>query len=372
MAKPSKGPKDKRNRVLINGIWYWRFSFKGKQFLGRTKNEAWAKREAYRLSNRLTYDKSFNELVDWYIDNIYMKDKTLRESTKTLHLNSFYNVFNGNNLLKERINNINGVDLQAVLSSSDTAGTTQRHCRSFLRRFYKYAVSNGLVSNDATQTLIVEDAEHRQSDQTIETFSSEELKRFLECTPKEHRLRLLIILAIYTGARIGELLALTYEDIENDVIRINKSLHEIQPIKGQKTQKTRLVVGETKTRTSIRTIPIEHQIVKDAITIHKKWHLEEMMKNGYRTNNVFTTQTGELCYISSIRTAFKRLCKQVNVKPRKFHTFRNTFGSFLASNGVPITQVSKLMGHDSIAVTAKYYVNVADAEKREALKKMIL
>ena len=367
----TREPKNKRNRVLINGIWYWRFTYDGKQFLGHTRDEAIAKRDAYKNSNQLSRDKSIGELIEWWIESIYLKDSSIRDSTKTLHANSYYSIFGGCKLLNERIDAITGTDLQKVFSAASVGGTTQRHCRSFLRRFYKYALANGLASVDATQTLIVPEAKHKRQSQQIEVFSEEELKRFVECTPESHRLRLLIILAIRTGCRIGELLALSYSDLENGTITINKSLKEIEPIRG-KGEKTRVEIQQTKTASSVRTLPLDDAFVQKAIAFHKNWHQKEMVRNGFRTDYVFTTETGSLYYISSVRTAFSRLCDDIGIEHGHFHTFRDTFGTRLAERGVPIEIICKLLGHDSISTTAKYYVNVSNNSMREAMEKIAL
>ena len=368
----SREPKNKKNRVLINGIWYWRFNFDGKQFTGRSREEAQSKLDNYKANKRLlSRDKTFGELVDWWTDSIYLKDTSIRDSTKSLHVNSYRAIFDGCEVLNEKIENIVGADLQAVFSASPVGGTTQRHARSFLRRFYKYALANALANTDATQTLIVSEPKRKRQNQQIEVFSEDELKRFIDCTPESHRLRLLIILAIFTGGRIGELLALQYADIENGTITINKSLKEISPIRGT-DEKTRVEIQQTKTASSVRTLPLDDAFVQKAIAIHKNWHRQEMLKNGYRTNNVFTTQNGELYYISSVRTAFARLCKDIGIENAHFHKFRDTFGSRLAEKGVPIEIIGKLLGHDSISVTAKYYVNVPHDSMREAMAKIAL
>lgn len=366
----NREPKNKRNRVLINGIWYWRFTYDGKQFLGHTRDEAIAKRDAYKNSNQLSRDKSIGELIEWWIESIYLKDSSIRDSTKTLHVNAYYSIFDGCKILKERVDNVSGTDLQAVFSSSFIGGTTQRHCRSFLRRFYKYALANGLVSTDATQTLIVPEAKHKRQNQQIEVFTEEELKRFIECTPQNHRLKLLIVLAIKTGARIGELLALEYSDIEKGIITINKSLKEIEPIHG-KGEKTRLEVQQTKTASSVRTLPLDESVQKE-IAVHKNWHQKEMLKNGYRSTHVFTSDTGNLLFPSTVRTAFKRLCKEIGIEHGHLHTFRDSFASRLAERGVPIEVVSKMLGHDSVSVTSKYYINVSQDSMREAMEKIAL
>ena len=384
----SKEPKSKKNRVLINGIWYWRFTrvvgkkqnARGewvnvsKAFLGRTKEEALAKIDTYLASNELTRDKSIGELIDWWTQNIYLQDDSIAERTRTLHINSYHNIFDGSVLLGETIEAVSGTDLQAVFSASDKGATSQRHARSFLRRFYKYLMAQNLVTNDATQALIIPKPKKKKEDQSIDIFSDEDLRTFLDKTPENHRLRLLIVLAIYSGARIGELLALTYEDIENHQMRVNKSLKEISPPRiGNKETKTIQKIDKPKTNASVRTIPLEpSDYIDKEIKRHKAWHQREMLQHAYRTNQVFTTSNGNLYYMSSLRTHFERLCASIGIEPKGFHTFRRTFGTRLARSGESITTLSRLMGHDSVTTTAKYYVNIDDEAKRSAVKKLAL
>lgn len=344
-----------------------------RQFYGKSKTEAEQKYQAYISSNSLARDKSLGELIDWWMDNIYVHDESLRDTTKTLHINGYHRIFDNADVLSERINRTTGADLQAVFSASSAGATTQRHVKSFLSRFYSYMMAQSVCTGDATLALVLPKPKAKKQDQDIEIFTDDELRIFLDSTPADHRLRLLIVLGIYTGARIGELLALTYSDIENGEIRINKQLLEIEPLATEKDRKTRTEISAAKTATSVRTLPLEPaDFISKEIEAHRKWHTAEMLRNGYRTDQVFTTSSGALYFKSTIRTAFKRLCIQVGVKPRGFHVFRHTFGTRLAAAGEPIATVSRLLGHDSINVTAKYYVGIDSDSKRNALKSLAL
>lgn len=379
--------KNKDHRVTINGIEYWKLQRKigmkrnkrgqwipdHKIFYGKTKREALQKYENFmkKRSGSLNADTCFGEFVDWYEKNIYMNDSSITDGTKTLHLNSFHNIFDAEGILGRPLGEITGADLQAVLSASSKAPSTKRQCKSFLSRFFKYTEAQHITA-DITRALVLPKVEHKKSGQEVELFTDEELRTFIDSTPSEHRLRLLVVLAIFTGARISELTALTYDDLKDGQMRINKALKEIDPIKGS-GEKARAEVTETKTQSSIRTIPLEPiDLIQREIDNHRRWHQAEMMKYGYRTNYVFTTASGNLYFKSSIRTAFKRLCKALDIEPRGFHTFRHTFGTRLAKSGEPISTVSKLMGHDSISVTSKYYIGIDEAQKRDAVKRLAI
>ena len=337
-------------------------------FYGKSKKEALAKYEDYIKTSSLDAKKPLGQLMEWYIDNV-LSVSDLSGNTKTLYINSYKTVFAGSPIAGQPLKDITGADLQAVITGSSAAAATIKQAVKLLRRFYRYAAAQNIAA-DITADLVLPAVTHKKQDQTIETFTDEELKKFLTGTPKEHRLRLLIVLAINTGARIGELLALTYSDIDDTQIRINKALQEVAPVRGSE-EKTRLIVGDTKTPSSVRSIPINEEVAA-AVEDHKRWHYAEMEKNGYKTDYVFTTSTGQLYYKSSVRTHYARLCKLVGVPVKGFHTFRHTFGTRLAAAGVPIQTVSKLMGHDNVLTTAKYYINVEDQAKRDAINTLKL
>lgn len=335
-----------------------------KQFYGSSQKEAVEKYEQYIKSGSLNSSACFGEFVDWYIDTILTPDKSLKDSTKTAYINAYRSVFDGSRLVGRKIEDITGADIQDALAASSVAASTRKQSLKLLRLFYKY-LEGQRISADITRGVVAPAVKQKRKCQDVEVFTDSEINAFMNNTPADHRLRLLVVLAINTGARIAELLALTYDDIKDGKVYINKSLLEIEPVKGS-SEKTRVLVSETKTLSSVRSVPISDAVNEEVIK-HKGWHIREMFRNNYRTNYIFTTSTGQFYYKSTIRKSFRRLCNAVGVQPRGFHTFRHTFGSTLAAAGVPIQTVSKLMGHADISVTAKYYINISDSEKAAAV-----
>ncbi len=350
----------KRNKA---GAWVAEY----KIFYGKNKQEAEKKYRAYMERGRVD-TRCFGELVDLFIDSVLLPDPALKPTTKSRYVNAYRLVFGSSDILGKDIDEITGLDLQRVLSGSSYAASSVRAAYKLVKRFYTYAAAQRLA-DDITPGIVLPAVNSRRQDQRIDTFSAEELQRFRDGIPAGHRLRLLVILGIETGARVAELLALRYEDLAGGSMIINKSLAEIDPIKTPdgSREKTRAEILATKTLHSVRAVPLSEYAQKE-IAAHKKWHTAEMRKNGYKTDFVFTTASGSLYYKSTVRTAFYRLCKRVGVEPRGFHTFRHTFGSRLAAAGVPIQTVSQLMGHSDISVTAAYYINVPEDQKRAAIE----
>lgn len=367
-----------KTNVTINGKEYYQLHRKvgmkknkaGKwvsdyrYFYGKSKKEALAKYEKYMETVSLDAKKPFGELAEWFIDNVFSVNNQLSGNTKTLYINAYKSVFEDSKISGQPLKDVTGADIQAVISDSSVKAATISQAVKLLRRFYKYLSAQNIAA-DITGNLVLPAIRQKKKDQTVETFTDAEIKKFISDTPKDHRLRLLVILAVSTGARIGELLALTYDDITGDQVRINKALQEVAPVRGS-GEKTKLVIGSTKTPSSVRAIPIDANTAA-AVADHATWHKAEMKKNNYTTDYVFTTSSGQLYYKSSVRKHYNRLCKSLGITPKGFHTFRHTFGSRLAANGIPIQTVSKLMGHDNIVTTSKYYINIDDKEKRAAI-----
>ena len=133
--------------------------------------------------------------------------------------------------------------------------------------------------------------------------------------------------------------------------------------------KAKYDINVPKTANSIRKIPL-HKAVLTELRRHKTWHMKEQLKNGYRTNYLFTTDSGNLYDPSNVRTALNRYYKKIGVEEKNIHAYRHTFGTNLCRQGVPIQTASKLLGHDDISTTAKYYVNVSADEKAQAIEKL--
>lgn len=354
------------------------FIEKRRSFYGKSKKEAEQKCEDFKkkmedlrielnksTSERLS-ERQFGESVASYIDNTLMPDSSTKDATKLRYINSYHNIFDGHDLLSKPIKAVCGEDLQSVFTKSTYAPSSKEAALKLLRNYYKYASSQH-IAHDVTQGIVIPKAKTKRQDQSIVVYTKEELNTFIERTPVDHRLRFLIVMAMETGCRIGELLALTYDDISEDGIRINKSVSEVAPIKADGHVRDRVVeIVDTKSIDSVRVMPMT-DLIRNEMVIHKRWQKKEMLRTGHRSNHVFTTKTGELYFPSNLRVALKRLCLRIGVEPKGWHAFRHTYGSRYAAAGVPIEQVSKLMGHSDISVTAKYYLNVTSAQKMNAV-----
>ena len=342
-------------KLNSKGVWVPDY----KQFYGRTKSEAEAKYNAYMdnvnkgLSNKPLH---FGEMMDRFIREVFEKDSRYKASTKKLYVDAYNANVRASNFAGQLLSDIKSIDLQTMYNSLECAPSTVKAIHKLIKHFYEY-LEKETICRDITGSIVLPKVVKRNGnaveDGKIETWTDEELKTILSGS-KGHRLHLFLVLSACTGCRISELLALKYSDIVDNMLMINNQVYDGE-------------IVALKTESSVRSIPLKREVIQE-IQDHKAWHIEEMLKNGYRTDYVFTTKTGKLYERHNVDHACERLYKRLGITHRRHHVYRHTFGTQLAKSGVPIQTVAALLGHADTNVTSKYYINVDTADKTAAIE----
>ena len=200
-------------------------------------------------------------------------------------------------------------------------------------------------------------------------FSREELKRLVKglrtLTKGKYSKRMrkdylnLFFFLYAFGLRIGELLALTWDDVdlETQVIRVNKS---------KKSNKAGQEIGHTKTAKGVRTVPI----LSDAAYNR----LLKMQEESGNSKYLFSTASGNALGYFQVQRVFKKACILSGITGKTLHELRHTFGTNMAraigldGRPVPIAELSRIMGHSKISTTQDFYVH-SDETQNEALLK---
>ncbi len=161
-------------------------------------------------------------------------------------------------------------------------------------------------------------------------WSTHEVDRFLSyAKAHDHYMYELVSIAIHTGMRRGEILALRRDQLDFDrrLITVSRNYDETLKKDFEFTKSKR-----------IRHVPMNDHVYSILLN-RKPWPALE---------RVFEKQYNQLFY------PFKRLCREAKVKVIRFHDLRHTFASLLVMNGVSIESVSKLLGHHDISMTMRY------------------
>lgn len=170
-----------------------------------------------------------------------------------------------------------------------------------------------------------------------------------------------VLISLYTGLRIGEICALTWEDIdlENKIINVRHTVSRISNNANEKVSKTRLIIDEPKTEASKRSIPIPSALLDPITQLYTVSDTKFVVSN---TDSFTSPRTYEY--------RFHKLLSSCGIKSTNYHTLRHTFASRCVEVGVDIKSLSEILGHKDSTITLNTYVHSSMSQKRDQLDKL--
>lgn len=251
----------------------------------------------------------------------------------------------------------------------DLSVRTIRYIHTILKQALEQAVKNQYIDKNIASLTSIPPKKKKE----VRVLSVEEQKHFLEhlCNI---RLRAAFQLALASGVRLGELLALQWSDInfEEGTIHITKSLRRIKTFDKNSSTKTAIIFQEPKTESGKRYIPIPPSILL-SLKEHKKKQNEEKLLLGecYMDNNlVFCTEFGKPLEPRNFTRLFYSITKKSNLEGVNFHALRHTYATRLLEANEHPKVVQELLGHSSITMTLDIYSHVMPDVKKAAAHKI--
>ena len=166
-----------------------------------------------------------------------------------------------------------------------------------------------------------------------------------------------IIISLYTGIRLGELLALTWSDIDvtRGAMTINKTCYEGR----DKTGKYVRITESPKTNSSIREVPVPKQL----LMLMKDWKKESYSK--------YVVSNGEGgVSLRGYQKIFERLLNKIKIPHQGFHALRHTFATRALECGMDVKTLSEILGHKNTNITLNRYVHSLTEHKREMMNRV--
>lgn len=183
-------------------------------------------------------------------------------------------------------------------------------------------------------------------------------------TIKGHRMETLFTLALVTGMRCGELLALRWQDIDltNCALQVKRA---VSYIKGYGR-----VESEPKTEKSRRQIMLPLFVV-DVLIRHKALQDEDRSKTEIWADKdlVFTNAEGDYIGVTTIREAFNRVLNNAGLPHIRFHDLRHSTATILLSRGTHAKVVQEILGHSQISMTLDVYSHVLPSMQEDVTKR---
>lgn len=170
---------------------------------------------------------------------------------------------------------------------------------------------------------------------------------------------LTIMLCLFTGIRIGEACALTWDhfDFIEGTILVDKTMQRIR-VKGSDEKKTEIRITEPKSACSIRKIPIPENICDLLRANHKE--------GAY----VLTGEKNKYTEPRTLQYRFKAILRKCHISDMNFHATRHTFATRCVEQGFDVKCLSEILGHASVTITLNRYVHPSMHLKSENMKKI--
>lgn len=171
-----------------------------------------------------------------------------------------------------------------------------------------------------------------------------------------------VLIALMTGMRIGEICALRWSDIDLAacIIHVRYTMQRIKDIHNDSGKKTKIVITEPKSETSVRDIPLTE-------------YSASFFRNLYRDDPAAFVLTGESTkYIEPriLQDKLKKYTKECNLEGVHFHTLRHTFATRCVEADFEIKSLSEVLGHSSPTITLQRYVHSSIEFKRTNMNKL--
>lgn len=242
-------------------------------------------------------------------------------------------------------------NMLAAMSRDEVGSRTRQNAFAVLKTAMSNAQDLGLIADNPCRRI--KRPAHQQEE--IQPFTLDEAKLILKETAGT-RWHAMLMLALTAGMRQGELLGLEWEAIDWKAGRIRVTQQAIE-ISGRKQ------LSKPKTKASIRTADITPDAVS-ALRDHRAILLTDGLAAGPL---VFPAPEGGLESRGNFRTrVWQPLLLHLAIEPRGFHHTRHTYATLALGAGVPVTTVSKQLGHASVSTTLNIYSHVLDTHKTEA------
>ena len=384
--------------VTKNGITYYRYRKKydgmtsRKEFVARTKADVKHKIKEYEsrtmhITNRDYLKMTLGECVDIVLESLESTFKTNNyatlQSTNRCYIKT-------NNIADVQMGSVDPVLIQNYYTelSKKYSESTVKKTRTLFNTVFDYLVSiNIMTANPAKGIKMPHKTNYAVQKKEHSFLSLEQAEKFKEAALMKAdetiagvktgdyiygRNARFCLIVLYTGMRIGEAYALTWDDVnfKRNVIRINKSMERIK-ING----KYQWITDTPKKPASIRVIPMSN-IAKEQLLYLKMISPGNAAKG---TDTIFVTDSNIPPSQSSLTRTLKAILTRAEINPNGFglHDLRHSFGSMLLEKGwetnhpVDIKVISELLGHDDVSTTYNTYLHIINSHKSEVVNLLI-
>ena len=307
-----------------------------------TKQEA--QNDIQNVTKTINSSISFKQLCEEYL-----KEKTFRCKNSTIIRYKRYINSNLSHLHNKKARDIRKKDIENtinILKQANMANKTINCILIFLSSIFKFGIENKLFSDNPLEKVsklpLTKGKLQYLNEDEVNTFI-----RYIKTFPLNKQVPLFV--AINTGMRIGELLALEWTDIDfkQKQIAINKQVWNNTITTPKTVTSNRIIDVPDSVLDLLRQLKEENKVLSKIVFRGES--------NGYMKRNLF------------VKNWFKKVMKQINHEDYSFHCLRHTYVTLLLSKGVPIKYVQQQVGHSTADTLLKTYTHVLPSSTHQAM-----
>lgn len=338
-----------------NGSWYVKYKNKTKRGF-KTKKEALDYETKLKVgcveNESIAEDKKenilFSIIANDYVDSkkkevAYSSYICCKEKVEKYILPKFEN---------KTINEISKLDCKKFrdyLYDLELSSSVKNTIINYLKSIFAFAQKYYLLDTNPTQVLNPFkksfDEKMKKKEKEMSVWTNEEFNKFIVCVSQE-KYKALFIVLFYTGLRLGEAMALTWRDLKDHKLIINKSMTKVSEIGSYE-------IKDTKNVSSIREVSINNLLY----LYLKSVQISQMREEGY-SSSWFIFGGKRPLSRTRITNAKDVAIKHSGVKRITIHDFRHSHASNLINEGINIVAVSRRLGHSDVSMTLKVYTHL--------------
>lgn len=269
-----------------------------------------------------------------------------------------------------KLKDIKSYHIQRLLNSNThMAKSSIKKIYQLLNMLFEKAVLNDLIHKNPILTVNMPKSE--KATKEIEILSREDQRKYVLALENEKQ-RPLFLTSLFMGIRMGELIALKWDnvDLDHKEITVCESYKKTKVFNNDGTYTNQLIKQDPKSESGKRKIPIPDFLV-DILQTHTVNQKEYGINKGVGfnpTNLAFCSEVDTPLQARNMYRIHERVCSNAKIDNIGFHALRHTFATRMIEKGVDIKTVQKWLGHSMIEITYNAYVHVQKDTKIAAAK----
>lgn len=292
-----------------------------------------------------------------YLSNVANEWRLLNCNSFKISTYQTYDCIIRKYILESNLNDIpvNQIKTQDIISFSNRlleqglSAKTVNDILIVLNSLLKYANKNYLIAKPEIKYI-------KENKKEMRVLSIDEQRIFENYLKQDMDIfKFGALVSLYTGLRIGELCALQWGDINNQTLKVYKTLHRLYDENG----KSKIIIDTPKTNKSNRTIPLP-------------LFLNELIEQRRKEPEMYVLSTSNIEIIEPrlMQIHFKKMVQDCNLENVTFHTLRHTFATRCVECGFDVKTLSEILGHSDVKTTLNKYVHSSMKLKQENMNKL--